>query len=102
MSHGPESPEVQAILVRWHQHLRYFYEPSLEVLRGLGNAYKEHPDFNATFTAIHPDSGVPPEGDHALRRCAEIDGWSVNSQSLRSKAPTHYLELRSEWKRIRI
>jgi DNA-binding transcriptional MerR regulator len=55
MSHGPESPEVQAILVRWHQHLRYFYEPSLEVLRGLGNGYNEHPDFNATFTAIHPD-----------------------------------------------
>jgi DNA-binding transcriptional MerR regulator len=55
MSHGPESPEVQAILVRWHQHLRYFYEPSLEVLRGLGNGYNEQPDFNATFTAIHPD-----------------------------------------------
>jgi hypothetical protein len=55
MSHGPESPEVQAILVRWHQHLRYFYEPSLDVLRGLGNGYNEHLDFNATYTAIHPD-----------------------------------------------
>ena len=55
MSKGPESPEIQAMLVRWHQHLRYFYEPSLEVLRGLGNGYNEHPDFNATFTAIHPD-----------------------------------------------
>ena len=32
-----------------------FYEPSLEVLRGLGNAYNDHPDFNATFTAMHPD-----------------------------------------------
>lgn len=55
MSKGPESPEVQAILVRWHQHLRYFYEPSPAVLRGLGNMYNEHPDFNATFTAMHPD-----------------------------------------------
>ncbi|MBN1310676.1 MAG: TipAS antibiotic-recognition domain-containing protein, partial [Anaerolineae bacterium] len=55
MSNGPANPEVQAILARWHQHLRYFYEPSLEVLRGLGNAYNEHPDFNATFTAMHPD-----------------------------------------------
>jgi DNA-binding transcriptional MerR regulator len=55
MGHGPNSPAVQAILVRWHQHLRYFYEPSLEVLRGLGNGYNEHPDFNATFTAMHPD-----------------------------------------------
>lgn len=55
MAKGHASPEIQAILVRWHQHLRYFYEPSLEVLRGLGNGYNEHPDFNATFTAMHPD-----------------------------------------------
>jgi DNA-binding transcriptional MerR regulator len=58
MDKGPESLEVQAILPRWHQHLRYFYEPSLEVLRGLGNGYNESPDFNATFTAMHPD--LPP------------------------------------------
>ena len=55
MDKGPESSEIQAILVRWHQHLRYFYEPSLEVLEGLGKAYHDHPDFNATFTAMHPD-----------------------------------------------
>jgi DNA-binding transcriptional MerR regulator len=55
MSKGPESPDVQQILVRWHQHLRYFYEPSLEVLQGLGNMYHDDPDFNATFTAMHPD-----------------------------------------------
>jgi hypothetical protein len=54
MSKGPESPEIQAMLARWHQHLRYFYEPSLEVLGGLGNVYYDHPDFNATFTAIDP------------------------------------------------
>ncbi len=58
MDKGPESPEVQAILVRWHQHMRYFYEPTLEILRGLGNTYNDHPEFNATFTAIHPD--LPP------------------------------------------
>lgn len=55
MSKGPTDPAIQAMLGRWHQHMRYFYEPSLEVLRGLGNAYNDHPDFNATFTAIHPD-----------------------------------------------
>jgi MerR family transcriptional regulator, thiopeptide resistance regulator len=58
MAQGPTSPEAQAILVRWHQHLRYFYEPSLEILRGLGNAYNEDPEFNAFFTAIHTD--LPP------------------------------------------
>jgi MerR family transcriptional regulator, thiopeptide resistance regulator len=55
MNLGPESTEIQAMLVRWHQHLRYFYEPSMETLRGLGEMYDDHPDFNATFTAIHPD-----------------------------------------------
>jgi DNA-binding transcriptional MerR regulator len=52
---GPVSPEIQGLLVRWHQHLRYFYEPSIEVLGGLGDMYHDHPDFNATFTAMHPD-----------------------------------------------
>jgi DNA-binding transcriptional MerR regulator len=52
---GPQAAEIQAHLARWHQHLHYFYEPSLEVLRGLGDMYHDHPDFNATFTAMHPD-----------------------------------------------
>ncbi|GAB4470890.1 MAG: transcriptional activator Mta [Anaerolineae bacterium] len=55
MNEGPQSPKVQAILARWHQHIRRFYEPTPEILRGLGIHYDEHPDFNATFTAIHPD-----------------------------------------------
>jgi DNA-binding transcriptional MerR regulator len=45
---------AQPILARWHQHLRYFYEPKVERLRGLGELYCEHPDFRATFTKIHP------------------------------------------------
>jgi MerR family transcriptional regulator, thiopeptide resistance regulator len=55
MHEGPESAAVQACLKRWHQHLRYFYEPTPEILRGLGAAYNDHPDFHATFAAIHPD-----------------------------------------------
>lgn len=53
----PDSPELQAaqpIIAHWHQHLRYFYEPSIARLRGLGQLYCEHPDFRATFTKIHP------------------------------------------------
>lgn len=49
------SPEVQAILVRWHQHIRYFYEPTLDILRGLGGGYNSHPDFIANFQKLHPD-----------------------------------------------
>ncbi|KAA3664831.1 MAG: MerR family transcriptional regulator [Chloroflexi bacterium] len=55
MGKGTGSPEIRALLVRWHQHMRYFYEPSIETLGGLGNMYDEHPDFNATFTKMHPD-----------------------------------------------
>lgn len=54
MDLSPQHPDIQALLERWHEHIRYFYEPSLETLRGLGEAYHDHPDFNATFTAIDP------------------------------------------------
>lgn len=55
MDKGAESPEVQAVMVRWHQHMRHFYEPTPDVLRGLGEMYEDHPDFNATFSALHPE-----------------------------------------------
>lgn len=51
----PQSREVQDILVRWHNHLRYFYEPTLDILRGLGQMYHDHPEFNANFSKLHPD-----------------------------------------------
>jgi len=52
---APDSPEVQECLVRWHQHMRYFYEPGWGVLRGLGEMYASSPDFRATFEKMHPD-----------------------------------------------
>ena len=52
---SPTSSDVQAILIRWHNHLRYFYEPTLDVLRGLGELYNTHPDFIANFQQMHPD-----------------------------------------------
>jgi DNA-binding transcriptional MerR regulator len=55
MGQGPASPEVQQVIGRWHQHLRYFYEPSAERLRGLAQLYNEHPDFARTFSELHPD-----------------------------------------------
>ncbi len=53
--HPSDSDAVQALFRRWHEHLRYFYEPPLEVLRGLGDLYTTHPDFIARFQALHPD-----------------------------------------------
>ncbi len=51
---SPESAEVQELVERWHNHLRYFYEPPLEVLRGLGNLYNDDPRFRANFDRYHP------------------------------------------------
>ncbi|MBK8901139.1 MAG: MerR family transcriptional regulator [Anaerolineaceae bacterium] len=52
---APDSEVVQAIVARWHQHIRHFYEPTLDTLRGLGQGYAHDPAFRATFTAMHPD-----------------------------------------------
>ncbi len=51
----PASPAVQAIIARWHQHLRYFWEPNVEALRGLGDLYNEHPDFARNIGELHPN-----------------------------------------------
>ncbi len=50
----PASPAVQAIVGRWHQNLRYFYEPTPKILRGLGQAYSGMPEFAATFDRLDP------------------------------------------------
>lgn len=55
MPHGPSSPQAQEGIARWHQHIHHFYEPTTEVLLGLGDLYNEDPQFNATFNRIHPD-----------------------------------------------
>lgn len=52
---SPLDEDVQAIFARWHSHLGYFYEPTLEILRNLGETYNTHPGFIKTFTDIHPD-----------------------------------------------
>lgn len=49
------SEEVQAILVRWENNIRHFYEPTLDILRGLGQGYNSHPDFIANFQQMHVD-----------------------------------------------
>ncbi|GAB4396517.1 MAG: MerR family transcriptional regulator [Anaerolineales bacterium] len=58
MPHGANSPQVQAIVQRWHQHLRSFYEPTPQILLGLGQMYSQHPEFRATFDAMHPQLAI--------------------------------------------
>lgn len=52
---GTPPSAAEDLMVRWHQHLRYFYEPTLDILRGLGELYTSHPDFIANFAQMHPD-----------------------------------------------
>jgi MerR family transcriptional regulator, thiopeptide resistance regulator len=61
---SPHDAEVQGILPRWHNHLRYFYEPTLDILRGLGGGYNSDPNFNAFFTQLHPN--LPQYLDDAI------------------------------------
>ena len=49
------SEVVQKIVARWHQRLRYFCEPNVELLRGLGRMYVDDLRFAATFARIHPN-----------------------------------------------
>ena len=51
----PASPAVQALVERWHRHLRYFYEPSIARMRGLADLYNDDPEFQQTFTRLHAD-----------------------------------------------
>lgn len=55
MDKGRDSPEVQAGVAKWHQHMRYFYEPTIAILSGLGYGYRDDPAFRATFEKFSPD-----------------------------------------------
>jgi DNA-binding transcriptional MerR regulator len=55
ISLGPEHPQTQSLIARWHRHLRYFYEPSIERLRGLGELYVHSPEFADRFRDLHPE-----------------------------------------------
>ena len=51
----PAAAPTQKLIATWHQHMRNFYEPPLEVLRGHGEMYLNHPEFAALYRAMHPE-----------------------------------------------
>jgi DNA-binding transcriptional MerR regulator len=55
MDKGFDSPTVQVSVKHWHEHMHYFYDPTIEVLRGLADMYVNDPAFRKTFDKIHPD-----------------------------------------------
>ncbi|MCA9915654.1 MAG: MerR family transcriptional regulator [Anaerolineae bacterium] len=52
---NPRDDVIQRLLVRWHNHLHCFYEPTLDILRGLGMLYNTDERFIANFRKLHPD-----------------------------------------------
>ena len=52
MEQPASSPEVQAVVARWHQHMKYFYDPSIERMRGLGQMYVEDARFMANYEKV--------------------------------------------------
>jgi DNA-binding transcriptional MerR regulator len=55
MEEGHESEAVQAVVGRWYEHIHYFFEPSLEVFRSMGQGYEEDPKFAAFYERLHPE-----------------------------------------------
>jgi DNA-binding transcriptional MerR regulator len=55
MDKGHDSPEVQATVARWHKHIEYFYTPTYEILRGLGQLYTDDPRFRKNFEKLSPE-----------------------------------------------
>lgn len=52
---GPDSDNVRALLIKWHKFIEHFYEPPLDVLRGLGYLYADDERFRKKFAEIDPD-----------------------------------------------
>jgi hypothetical protein len=68
MSEGPDSPAVQAAVAKWHQHMRYFYEPQWTSSKGWamysriafqGITFRQDPHSAFLERAITP----PPPGN---------------------------------------
>ena len=81
--------QITAILVRWRDHLRHFYEPSLDMLRGLGQLYNTDPRFIANFQRIHRDLPAFLESaiDHWVDELetAELERMLAEDESLNQR-----------------
>lgn len=52
---GPESAQAQEGIARWHQHMRNFYDPTPEIMLGLGDGYNNDPAFREVFDRFHSE-----------------------------------------------
>ncbi|MEN8171480.1 MAG: MerR family transcriptional regulator [Chloroflexota bacterium] len=52
---GHDSQKIQHLVGDWHRNLRYFYEPAIGTLRGLGQMYCDDSRFRANFEKFSLD-----------------------------------------------
>jgi hypothetical protein len=50
-----DAPEVQALVRKHYESITRFWTPDKERYIGLGEVYKESPDFKRFYDAYHPD-----------------------------------------------
>jgi len=55
MEQGAGSGAVQALVARWHEHMRHFWPAEREHLPRLATTYRDDARFRANFDHIHPD-----------------------------------------------
>ena len=53
LDHDVHDKAVQEVIARHYNHLRNFYEPSLEMYKGLAEMYLADPRFTAYFAKYH-------------------------------------------------
>jgi DNA-binding transcriptional MerR regulator len=53
MPKGADSPDVQALVQRWRDHMDYFWTPKLDQLIPLAEGYVNDPRFKANFDKMH-------------------------------------------------
>jgi DNA-binding transcriptional MerR regulator len=54
MPRGADSPEAQALIQRWRDHMDYFWTPNLDQLAAIAEGYVDDPRFKANFDKMHP------------------------------------------------
>ena len=55
MPHGADSPQAQACVLHWREHMHNFWTPDKQQLVGLTDLYNDDPRFKQNFDKIHPN-----------------------------------------------
>lgn len=72
MGKGAKSPDVQRLIDRHYNNLRHFYDPNLDMYRGLGSMYVDDKRFAAYFEKY--DKNLPEFMREAMHNYCDNSG----------------------------